>query len=70
VSTILIAADESIIIGGTFTGVSGMTRNRIARIFSNGTLDTTFDPNANNAVGVLTMNTHSVYIGGAFTAVG
>lgn len=70
VSTILVAANGSIIIGGTFTGVSGMTRNRIARIFSNGTLDTTFDPNANNAVSALAMNTHSVYVGWAFTNIG
>lgn len=37
--------DGKILIGGSFTQVGGVERNRLARLHSNGTLDLTFDPN-------------------------
>ena len=37
-------SDEKVIIGGPFTSYNGTTRNRIARLNTNGTLDTGFDP--------------------------
>lgn len=37
-----IAADGKIYIGGTFTQFNGVSRNRLARLNSDGTLDTTF----------------------------
>ena len=37
-------SDGSILIGGTFTKVNGVNRNRIARVLSTGVLDTSFDP--------------------------
>ena len=38
------SSDEKVIIGGSFTSYNGTTRNRIARLNTNGTLDTGFDP--------------------------
>ncbi len=52
VRTIRIQSDGRILIGGLFTQYDGTTRNRIARLNPNGSLDSTFDPGpgANNAV--------------------
>lgn len=54
-NTILAAAlqtDGKILIGGSFTAYNGQTINRLARLNANGSLDTTFNPNAtfNNSV--------------------
>jgi uncharacterized delta-60 repeat protein len=38
--------DDKIVIGGAFTSYNGTARNSIARVNSDGTLDTTFDPGA------------------------
>jgi hypothetical protein len=43
-------SDGKILIGGQFSTVGGITRNRIARLNSDGTLDTGFNPNANDTV--------------------
>ena len=63
-------ADEKPIICGEFTAYSGSNINRIARINTNGTLDTTFNvgAGANNTVWTIaTGSSNSVYIGGQFT---
>ncbi|MFC3907881.1 delta-60 repeat domain-containing protein [Legionella dresdenensis] len=57
-------------IGGTFTQVGGITRNRIAHILSDYSVDTTFDPNANNSVYALALSGSTVYAGGLFTTIG
>jgi uncharacterized delta-60 repeat protein len=44
ISSISIATDGKIIIGGNFISYNGVSRNRIARLNTNGTLDTTFNP--------------------------
>lgn len=44
VSTLAIQTDGRIVIGGTFTNVNGTARNRIARLNTDGTLDTSFVP--------------------------
>ncbi len=46
VSAVAVQPDSKILIGGTFTTVLGVPRNRIARLNTDGTLDTAFDPNA------------------------
>jgi trimeric autotransporter adhesin len=46
----VIQSDGKIVIGGVFTTVGGLGRNRIARLNSDGTLDATFNANSNNAV--------------------
>lgn len=43
------SADGKTLLGGEFTTISGQIRKRIARLNPDGTLDTAFDPNANNA---------------------
>lgn len=52
VRTTALQPDGKIIVGGEFTTYHGVSRNRIARINSNNTLDTSFDPGsgANSAV--------------------
>jgi len=57
-------------IGGDFTRVGGVARNHIARILSNGTLDPTWNPNANGSVRALAVSGTTVYVGGAFTSIG
>ena len=42
--------DGKILIGGSFSNVLGVARNNIARLNSDGTLDTAFNPNANGDV--------------------
>jgi uncharacterized delta-60 repeat protein len=44
VISIVIQPNGKIIVGGNFTTFNGVTRNRIAKLNSDGTLDTTFDP--------------------------
>jgi uncharacterized delta-60 repeat protein len=63
-------ANEKPIIGGTFSSYSGSAVARIARINTNGTLDTTFNvgAGANNTVWTIaTGSGNSIYIGGEFT---
>ncbi len=57
-------------IGGDFTRVGGVTRNRLARILSNGTLDPTWNPDANSSVRALAVLGNIVYAGGDFTNIG
>jgi hypothetical protein len=56
-------------IGGDFTSVGGVTRNRLARINSDGTLHD-WNPNVNNSVYTLALSGSTLYIGGSFTSVG
>ena len=48
-----IQPDGKILIGGQFNTVLGVTRNNIARLNTDGTLDLAFDPNANAEVDVI-----------------
>jgi uncharacterized delta-60 repeat protein len=76
------SGDGKIIIAGGFTsflpggtttsqpaGTAGATtRNRIARLNANGTVDSDFDPNANNAVATLAIQRDGkIVLGGSFT---
>ena len=45
VDAIAVQPDGKILIGGTFTSVLGVPRHLIARVNTDGTLDTAFDPN-------------------------
>lgn len=44
VRAVALQSDGKILIGGLFNTYSGVTRNRIARLNTDGTLDTSFDP--------------------------
>lgn len=64
--------DNKIVIAGTFTTYDGVARNRIARLNSNGTLDTTFTigTGANNTISsVLIQEDGKIIIGGNFTTI-
>src|SRR5437762_4867072 len=72
VYVVVVQPDGKILIGGGFTTLSPnggppVTRNHIARLNPDGTLDTAFDPNANdfvNAIGVQADG--KILAGGAF----
>lgn len=67
----LIEAGAQILLGGTFTTVGGTTRNDIARIAKEGSLDTGYNPNANGAVSaIVPLPGRVALLGGSFTTVG
>ncbi len=74
VYSVAVQADGKVLLGGDFTTLqpngapSPTTRNRIARVNANGTLDTGFDPNANDVVtSVAVQADGKVLLGGNFT---
>ena len=46
VTALAVQPDGKILIGGNFTSYNNVTRNRVARLNADGTLDTSFDPGA------------------------
>src|SRR4051812_36883435 len=56
-------------IGGNFTRVGNFTRNNIARINADGSVNT-WDPNANGMVQTIAVVGSTVYAGGYFNAIG
>ncbi|MFL5765672.1 MAG: T9SS type A sorting domain-containing protein [Bacteroidia bacterium] len=71
VVTAALQSDGKIIIAGNFTAYNGTGRNYIARLNSNGTLDTTFTPGAGANDYVITSAIQSdgrIIIGGQFTS--
>jgi hypothetical protein len=78
VNALAVQPDGKILIGGDFTSYNGQARNRIARISSTGTIDTTggggqFDIGTgfNSSVNAIAMGVGTdagkIYVGGAFT---
>ena len=76
VTALVVQADGKILVGGFFTTLGGgntgtTTRNRIARLNPDGTLDTSFDPGANNPVQALAVQADGrILVAGAFTTLG
>ncbi|HEX8251141.1 MAG TPA: delta-60 repeat domain-containing protein [Pyrinomonadaceae bacterium] len=74
VLVIVAQSDGKILIGGRFTslapnGGASVTRNRIARLNTNGTVDTTFNPNADSGVLSIALQPDGkILIGGSFTS--
>ncbi|MFN2622810.1 MAG: delta-60 repeat domain-containing protein, partial [Chthoniobacterales bacterium] len=71
VRSIALQADGRILAGGQFTtlspnGGAAVTRNRIARLNTDGTLDTPFDPNANNTVFAIAVQANGKILAGGF----
>ena len=63
-------ADGRLVIAGAFTSAGGSTRNRIARLNVDGSLDTAFNPNANgNVWAVFVFGDGSMLAGGEFTSI-
>ena len=76
VNSVAVQADGSVVLGGTFTALqsNGATeataRNRLARVDFSGSLDTTFNPDANGSINVVVARPDgSVIVGGALTTV-
>jgi uncharacterized delta-60 repeat protein len=62
-----------IIVGGDFTRINGANRNRFARLNTDGSVDTSFDPGrgANNTVySIVVLANDNIMLGGSFTEVG
>ena len=72
VSPVVVQTDGKIIFGGGFTTVGGTSRGRVARVSTNGVLDTTFlNPNANDDVYSLALQPDGkLLVGGEFTSLG
>ncbi|MBN8459517.1 MAG: cadherin-like domain-containing protein [Verrucomicrobia bacterium] len=71
VYSLAVQADSKLLIGGAFTAMSGVTRNRIARLNADGTLDGSFSPDANHVVNSLAVQADGkILMGGFFTTVG
>ena len=72
VRVVVVQADGKILIGGDFTTVSPnggapVTRNRIARLNPDGTLDAAFNPNANSTVFAIAVQADGkILVGGIF----
>ncbi|MGZ4756386.1 MAG: LamG-like jellyroll fold domain-containing protein, partial [Acidimicrobiia bacterium] len=65
------ADGSTIFVGGDFTQVSGVTRNRVVALNAQtGAVITGFNPNANSRVSALAINGNTLYMGGTFGTVG
>lgn len=63
--------DGKVLVGGDFTSIGGTTRNRIARLNADGTLDTAFNIDVNEVVNCIAIQRDGkILIGGAFNLVG
>jgi uncharacterized delta-60 repeat protein len=71
VNTILVEPDNSIVIGGSFTAVNNIPRQRFARLKSDGRVDVTFAPNgANRQIWtLLRAASERTLVGGEFTLI-
>ena len=71
VRAIAVQSDGKVIIGGDFASINFVTRNYIARLNSNGSLDTSYDPNCSSRVATIALQSDGkAVIGGEFTVVG
>lgn len=71
VNTVVVQPDGKVLIGGSFTSYNGTTRNRIARLNVDGTLDMTFNPaqGFNNDVNSIALQSSGkIIVGGKFTS--
>jgi uncharacterized delta-60 repeat protein len=67
----LLQPDGHIVIGGSFASIGGTLRANIARLLSDGSLDSTFNPNADGTVWSLAQQRDgAIYAGGFFHTIG
>jgi uncharacterized delta-60 repeat protein len=67
---IALQSDGKIIVGGQFTSYQGTSRNRIARLNTDGSYDTSFDIGTgfnNRVIGITIDSSGKIYVGGEFT---
>ena len=73
ISALALQSDGKILVGGSFSSINGVAASAIARINTNGSLDTTFNTGvgANGSVlAIAVQNDGEVVIGGTFSEVG
>jgi uncharacterized delta-60 repeat protein len=73
VNALHLQPDGKIIIAGVFLNVGddGLIRNRMARLNSDGTLETSFNPNLNSDANAMAIQSDGkILVGGSFTTVG
>lgn len=74
VNTVVNQTDNRTLIGGAFSSVNGVVRNFVARVNTDGSLDTSFNPGSGadnvvfSAIETFINGTRRLYIGGAFTS--
>jgi uncharacterized delta-60 repeat protein len=70
VQTLAIQADGKVLISGLFTTINGSTRNYLARLNTDGSLDTGFSSSLDNlAYSILVQSDGKIVLGGGFTVV-
>jgi uncharacterized delta-60 repeat protein len=72
-SAIVVQPDGKILLGGDFVSVNGVSRNRIARVNADGSLDETFDPGngADRRVASIALSPNGqIFAGGMFNIMG
>ncbi|HXK36661.1 MAG TPA: hypothetical protein VJ553_03710 [Candidatus Paceibacterota bacterium] len=69
VTSVVADGSDGWFVGGYFNTVNGETRNYLAHIMADGTLDPDFDPDLDFPVYVLASASGVLYVGGEFTAV-
>ena len=73
ITTVALQPDGKILVGGSFTNVANATRYYVARLNSDGSLDTTFNPNIALAYGgLLTVQVEAdgkIFVAGDFAAI-
>ncbi|MBL9187832.1 MAG: hypothetical protein JNK23_10160 [Opitutaceae bacterium] len=69
VTSIVVQSDGNVVVGGAFTILGGVTRNRLARIIgATGALDAAYDPNASGLVSAMVLESgDNLIVGGQFT---
>jgi len=71
VSAVAVQPDGKILIGGGFDTVLGVPRKYIARLNTDGTVDTLFNPSADNLVYAIAVQADGkILVGGRFTTIG
>jgi uncharacterized delta-60 repeat protein len=69
--SIVFQPNRKILVGGQFNEIAGVPRNYIARLNSDGTLDTGFNPDANALVNAIAIQPDGkILVGGQFTTMG
>ena len=75
VQAVVCQTDGRVVIGGAFTNADGITRNHIARLMTDGSLDTSFNPGPAAEAPVYALaetfinGAREIYVGGAFNTI-
>jgi uncharacterized delta-60 repeat protein len=62
VSSLIVQADEKIMVGGSFTGVNGFNRQNLVRLNADGTLDTSFNAGSIGSINRVLRQSDGKYI--------